>query len=292
MIEADHLLLVAGGHLDVVRIEELRDAGDDGHLALLGELREPGGELLDDRFLPATQLVDVEARLAVRHAEVADLLDLVDDPGDVEERLGRDAADVEADAAERRVPLDEHGLHAQVRRPERGAVPARARPDHEHRALDVHLPAVGRAGGGSGSGLTRSRRGRWFRRWSLRRPLGLRGALRRPGLLGRRFLGAGFRRLHHHDRRSLAHPIADLDPDLFHLSAHGRGNVHRRLVRLERDERILLLHLVPRLDEHLDDGDVLEIADIGDLHFLRRHAWTPMLRPSASATRAKPARAV
>src|SRR5256885_14432982 len=120
----------------MVRIEELRDARDDRDLALLGELSVATGELLDDRFLPSAQLVDVERRLPERDAEVRDLVDLVDDAGDVEERLRRDAAYVQADAAERRVPLDKDGLQAEVRRAERRAVPAGAGADHEHRAFD------------------------------------------------------------------------------------------------------------------------------------------------------------
>src|SRR5438045_9324239 len=110
MIEADHLLLVTGGHLDVVRIEELRDAIDHRDLALLGELHEARGELLDDGLLPAAQLVGVETWLAVRHAEVTDLLDLVHDAGEVAERHGRDAADGRADAADRTIPPEAHSL--------------------------------------------------------------------------------------------------------------------------------------------------------------------------------------
>src|SRR5207244_5437608 len=111
-------------------------------------------ELLDDRLLPAAQLVDVHAGLAAakRDAEAAHLLDLVDDPGDVQQRLGGDAADVQADSAQPRVSLDQGRLEAEVRGAESGAVAAGARADHEYGRLEVDLPSVRRACVGSGRG--------------------------------------------------------------------------------------------------------------------------------------------
>ena len=43
-----------------------------------------------------------------------------------------------------------------------------------------------------------------------------------------------------------------------------RGDVHRRLVAFQRDQRSLRLYAVPGGDEHLDDGDVAEVADVRD----------------------------
>ncbi len=48
-------------------------------------------------------------------------------------------------------------------------------------------------------------------------------------------------------------------------AAERRGHVHRRLVGLERDERVFGLHRIARFHLHLDDGHVLEVADVGDL---------------------------
>jgi hypothetical protein len=81
--------------------------------------------------------------------------------GDVQQRLGRNAADVQADAAEGGVALDDHGLHAEVGRAEGGRVAAGAGAEHEHVALDVGPPAwlaatgaaTGAAGADSGAAV-------------------------------------------------------------------------------------------------------------------------------------------
>jgi hypothetical protein len=73
-------------------------------------------------------------------------------------------------------------------------------------------------------------------------------------------------------------------------------DVHRRLIRLERDERVLRFHRIAGLHEDLDDRDVGEIADIGNLDFDRgsmdyppRHARSPSLhRPRRRLRRVEP----
>jgi hypothetical protein len=42
-------------------------------------------------------------------------------------------------------------------------------------------------------------------------------------------------------------------------------DLHRRLVAFDGDQRLLRLHGVARLDQHFDDRDVLEIADVRNL---------------------------
>src|SRR5207248_1563230 len=69
----------------------------------------------------------------------------------------------------------------------------------------------------------------------------------------------------------LAHPVAELPLEVRRRPGGGRGRVPGGLVGLESDERILRLYRVARLDEHLDDGDVLEVADVGDLDLDRAH---------------------
>ena len=65
------------------------------------------------------------ARARRTHAVRPAVSRLGDHLGDVQQRLGRDAADVEADAAERLVALDQHDVEAEVGGPERGGVAAR-----------------------------------------------------------------------------------------------------------------------------------------------------------------------
>ena len=64
----------------------------------------------------------------------------------------------------------------------------------------------------------------------------------------------------------------------------GRGHVHGRLVGLERDERGLGRHALPGFYQHVDDGNVLEVAEIGYAHFRksRAHAARRPFRPSTA----------
>ncbi len=82
------------------------------------------------RVLVGAQLVDVDRRLAEGDAPLAGVPRLVDDLGDVQQRLRRDAAAVEADAAGILLFVDERDLHAEVGGVERGRVAAGARAEH------------------------------------------------------------------------------------------------------------------------------------------------------------------
>ena len=57
---------------------------------------------------------------------------------------------------------------------------------------------------------------------------------------------------------------------------NGRGDVHRRLVGLECDQRVLDGDLVAGRYEDLDYGDLVEVADVGYLNrlHLRSRAHT------------------
>ena len=152
--ELDDLLATVGReYLDVMRIEEAAYARQHLDLARLGHARQAAGELLDHAVLEAAQLVEVDLRRAELDAVVGQVPDLVHHRSGVQQRLRRDAADVQAHAAERRIALDEHGLHAEVGAAEGGRVAARPRAEHQHFAFDVGLAGVG---GGTGD---RHRRG-------------------------------------------------------------------------------------------------------------------------------------
>ena len=58
-------------------------------------------------------------------------LRLVDHLGRVQQRLRRNAADIEADASERRALVDQNDLLAEVGGPERGGITAGTRADDE-----------------------------------------------------------------------------------------------------------------------------------------------------------------
>ena len=91
---------VLGAHFELVHGDEPAGPGDDADLALLGETGKAAGEALDDAVLPAAQLAEVDRRLGERDAVGAHVAAFGDDLGGVQQRLRRDAADVEADAAE------------------------------------------------------------------------------------------------------------------------------------------------------------------------------------------------
>ena len=185
VLEADQLL--AFGRLDfhLVGRNEAADALDRAHLALLRHRGEAAGELADHLVLEVAQLVDVDVRLAEGDAMGGHRLGLVDHRGGMQQRLGRDAAHVEADAAEGGVALDQHGVHAQVGGTERGRVATRTGAEHDQLALDVRRacrrqPAafgalcwcsVGDAGAATGRSAQAPVRSR---------PCGRRGTPRRP----------------------------------------------------------------------------------------------------------------
>src|SRR5262249_26855492 len=53
------------------------------------------------------------------------------------------------------------------------------------------------------------------------------------------------------------------DVDLLDHTTHRGRHVHRRLLGLESDERGFRLDLLTGFDEHIDDGNVLEVAHVG-----------------------------
>jgi len=62
----------------------------------------------------------------------------------------------------------------------------------------------------------------------------------------------------HEDHGALRHGVADTDLQLLDDALQRRGHVHRRLVGLQRDERVLRRDGVAGRDVHLDDGNVVE----------------------------------
>src|SRR4029077_20235645 len=65
--------------------------------------------------------------------------------------------------------------------------------------------------------------------------------------------------------RALRHLVADLYPQVAYDAGHRRRDLHRGLVRFDRDQRLLRRDTVAGLDQHFDDLDVFEIADVGNL---------------------------
>ena len=94
-------------------------------------------------------------------------------------------------------------------------------------------------------------------------------------LLRRSLSCSAFADFENEDRTALADAIANLDEHFDDRAAFGRGHVERRLVAFERDERVFRRDRRTRLDVHLDDGNVLEVAEIGNANFLSAHPMRP-----------------
>src|SRR3546814_7975912 len=132
---------LVAGDFQFVGGHELRLACRHPHLALLGHAGQALGQLADDLLLEGAQLVERELRLSEVDAVVAGVLRLVDHRRRVQQRLGGNAADVEADATELRMTLHQHGVEAEVSRAERGGVAAGAGAEDDDSAFDVGLAA-------------------------------------------------------------------------------------------------------------------------------------------------------
>ena len=129
---------------------------------------------------------------------------------------------------------------------------------------------VGRCIGRRGAGRLGGRRVRLGRRLGLRRGVdrARRRCLRRGGGAGRRRRGlrAVPGRLERQQQRALRHLVAHRDLQLLHDAAERRRHVHRRLVGLERDQRVLRRDRVAGRHQHLDHRYVGEVADVRDFH--------------------------
>ncbi|MNM47828.1 hypothetical protein D3C81_588020 [compost metagenome] len=248
----DFFRAVACRHLDVVGGEELAHARDHLRLARLGHAGQAARHVRDHAFLVLAYLVDVDGRLGKRHARVGHVRRFIDDGGHVQQRLRRDAAHVQAHAAQGRVALDDDRRHAQVGRAECGRVTARTATQHHHVDVDVDLAAViaGRDGG-NGCSWCRRRRSRsccWCGS----------GSGRRCGCRS----GGAVKRFHHQQRAAFGDLVANLDFQLLDDAGVGRRNLHAGLVRFDRDQGLVHLDGVADLDHQFDDFDFLEVADI------------------------------
>ncbi len=261
MVERDDLAAVLRFHFQRVRRGELRAPFHHRHLARLGKACESPRQLRDDAVLELAHAVEIDLRRAERDAVAGHVLGVGDHLGGVQQRLRGDAADVEADAAERGVAFDEDDLLAEVGGAECRRIAAGTGAEHQHFGVQVGIEARERGGQGlAQAGRLRGAclRGRW--RGGSRG----RGGRRRGRLRSRRGL-------EHQDHRALGDLVAHLDPDFLDGARVRRRHFHRRLVGFERDQRRLLLHGVARLHLDLDDGDVLEVADVRDLDLERGH---------------------
>jgi hypothetical protein len=154
---------------EMVRVDELADALHDLDLAPLGHAGKTAGQFADDLVLVGTQLVEIDARGSEADAAIAHVLRFFHYAGDVQQRFRGDAADVQADATERRVTLDEHRLHPQVGTAESRRVAPRSGAENQHLAFEVGTAGDRRRGLRRRGGACRRRAGSWPLAWRLPR---------------------------------------------------------------------------------------------------------------------------
>ena len=130
------LAAVRGGQLDGVARGQARHARAVVAAVRLEQDLDAAGELADDLGLPALHLDHVDADVVREDADVAAVAELVVGLGRVDQRLGRDAADIQADAA-RLVALDHHRLLLELPQPDAGDIAARACSDHQRFDVDL-----------------------------------------------------------------------------------------------------------------------------------------------------------
>src|SRR5262245_40900286 len=126
-------LLGAVGDLHAALAGQPARALDPVDLVLLEQELDAVGQPLDDLVLSRLHVVHVEVdrRLAEREAPFLPVLRDLERVRVLEQRLGGDAAPVQARAAEDRRALDHGGLQSELRGPDRGHVAAGTGPDDD-----------------------------------------------------------------------------------------------------------------------------------------------------------------
>ena len=104
--------------------------GDDRDLAALQQRLEAADEPVDDRLLAHLRLGELDRRRRRVHAELGRAPHRAQHLGGLQQLLGRDAAAVQAGAAEPLL-LDDRDAHARRRAVERGRVAARTTAEHD-----------------------------------------------------------------------------------------------------------------------------------------------------------------
>ena len=124
MVEQDPHRTAGLRYGDPIGCLEPTGALDHLDTALFGHGRETAGELGDHLLLAGAHLVEVDLRLAEGDAHRVQRLDLFEDGSGMQQGFGGDTTDVQADAAECVVALDQDDLLAEVGGAEGGGVAA------------------------------------------------------------------------------------------------------------------------------------------------------------------------
>ncbi len=258
-------------------------------LALFGQAGQPAGEPGDDAVLPAAQGVEVDGGGGEGQPGVGHLLGFGDHLGGVQQRLGRDAADVEAHPAQRAAGVDHDDLACRGRRrgTRRCSRPARRRAPGPRRARRPWSRCTGRArptGAAARSwpdGGARRRPVPRRRRQLLLRACPVPATPHRPRCPAGWLVTDSFGAAPHPAAPATStvpitvpsrHRVTDRQGQRDDRPGDRRRHVEGGLVALQGQQRVFGRHGVARGDEDLDDRDVGEVADVRDADLLRGHA--------------------
>src|SRR5690625_2218627 len=105
---------------------------------LLGQRSQAIGQALDHAVFPGVEFARIDVWLTESNAVFAESRCLVDDFGSMQQRFRRNAANIEANAAQRGVTLDQDSFQAQISGTKGGCITARASANHHHVAVSIN----------------------------------------------------------------------------------------------------------------------------------------------------------
>src|SRR5688572_2882370 len=124
-------------HLDHVGRSEFTISLYYFHLALLREPGQPLGKFVDNGFFPRTELAEFYGGFAESNPLSLRFFRFGNDLRHMQQRLGRNAADIEAYATQRGVALDQYHLLAEIGGAERGGVATRPRAQYHYIGMNI-----------------------------------------------------------------------------------------------------------------------------------------------------------
>ena len=274
MLEGDARRPRAGLDGELVRPDEAPLAAHDLDAAALREPGEARREALHDGVLARAQLREIELRGAELDAGARELARFADHLGEVQEGLRRDAADVQAHAAELFVALDQHHVEPEIGRSKRSGVTSGPRAQHDHARAPVARGGAWRAAFGALGGAAEAL-GSALAAGAA--PGGAAApAAARSGAAVAGASAAGSRRRISEPSETRA-PTATASSRTTPARGAGISIVALSLSSVISDWSAVTD--IARGDQHLDHLDVVEVSDVGDPHLdPSTHALVPGLR--------------
>ena len=276
LLEADDFLAagfflpLASGHFhgEVIGIKEAAVTTHDVNLARLGHTGKAAGQLADDFCLVGTQFVDINLWRGKTDAAIAQVVRFLHHRGDVQQGLGGNAADIEANTAQGAVTLDDNRFQTQIGGTEGRRITARASTEDEHVTFNIGCPRVG------GGRCCHGER------------LSSRCSSNRRGLCFCRLCSSGSAcGFHDNNDHAFGKLVTDLDAQFLDDTRCRGGNIHRRLVRFEGQEGVIDRDRLADSHRNLDHRNVGGTAEIRHLDFHElTHRFLP-IRPAPDACR-------